>query len=625
MRAGPDKMSVSSFAVRLFGRFTKGKKYGALQRNLRRARIAASADIYVASGMLYSCLAAAGGVMLGFFIASLLHLPFLYLLMIAVLFAVLFWVLTYQLSLSYPSMIASDRTVKIDAALPYAASFMYALSRSGVTVANIFRELSARHDMGEISSEARSFMRDLEYLGQDPLTALRNLARTTASEKFKSFLDVLVSIIETGGDVTSYFATKCSEYQNTMREDQKKIITNLEFMAEIYVILIAFAPLLFLTLLIFMGLLQPVAPGMLAIVGYAWIPLGSIAFAILISTSSGVKIKRRAVRLGLPRAFRDVTTVPGDAQDKRILGLLRRQTALSKLRVFISNPLRSFTRNPSYVLFFSVPIAMAFFLTRDVSTTSVIWTCAIAGIPYIVAFEFRSRRAEQIERALPDFLKSLSSASRSGLTLPRAIAVTSAAEVGPLTDEIKRTHRDIEWGASANEALLKFEERISESDTAARAISLIRKANEAEENVQDVIEIIKGDVENIRALKKERESSMFTYKAVIVMTWLVFLVTIYYLVGSFLAMPASQTETAGFQIGQLDVPFLKQLFFNATLIMSVFAGVITAQMGGGDWKSGLKYALAMAIVTWAIFYFIILPKQMVVTQVEEGILSALVI
>jgi len=617
-------MGVNKIAMRLFGRWVRGKHYPGLQRKLGSARMPASADVYKATSMFYSVFVGLTGLLVGFFVALILGLAFPLSLAPTILIGVLFGALSYQLFIYYPAMVASERGRKIDAAMPYASTFMYALGRSGVNVAAILKELSKRPDMGELAKEAKVFLRDTEYLGRDPLTALRNLARSTPSEKFRSFLEVLISIIETGGDTTSYFATKTSEYHDIMREEQKETVTTLEFMAEIYVILVAFAPMLFLTLMIVLQFIQGIAKEMLMIIAYAWIPLGSIAFAVIIATQSRAKIGGKLPRLKAYETYDDVQIASGGKEDRRLLKQLRGGIGGARLKSAFASPFKALTHQPAYILIFSVPAALIYllFISPVVDTSALVWTFIIGAIPYILVYEFRSRVIEKTEEALPDFLKSLGSASHSGLTLPRAIAVSSTAELGPLTDEVKRVHRDIQWGASANEALIGMEHRVRSCDTAARAVTVIRKASEAEEDVSDVIDIIKEDVETQRTLKRERKGSMFVYKLIILITFVVFLITVYLVVSSFLAMPVGTQTVGEFQVGGMDVGFFKILFYHILIIEGLFAGLLASQMGEGDLRSGLKYSVIMIIIAWVIFEYAIMPTQpKVITPEEEGILG----
>ena len=84
---------------------------------------------------------------------------------------------------------------------------MYAMRRGGAEPMTIFTALSENaHIYGEIALEFRQVTRDVNYFGNDLVTAIHNLAETTPSEKFKLFLVDLLSVIESGGDMTGFLS-----------------------------------------------------------------------------------------------------------------------------------------------------------------------------------------------------------------------------------------------------------------------------------------------------------------------------------------------------------------------------------------------------------------------------------
>ena len=357
-------MKYSHLAFRLFGRFTRGKRYVSLQEALRKARMPTTADVYVSMAFLSALLASAAGVGLGFVVGSLLGLSTLMVVLLVILVGASLGGLTYLLTIQYPGILASERARNIDLALPYAISFMHALSRSGATVVDIFRELSARTDVGEIQKEAQQFMRDIEYLGRDPLTALRSLARSTPSEKFRSFLEVLISIVETGGDIGPYLAGKVSEYHMGMKEENKKTVSTMELLSEIYIIIVQFLPLLMMAIFIYMGFMpgQQMNIFLLQLMAYLWVPLGSIIFAILLATIPPIELRGRPLLVRLTSPFKGIPVISGGEYDRRILKKLRGGMLSMKIKRFLSNPFRLFTQNPSYVLFFSIPAGILYLL-----------------------------------------------------------------------------------------------------------------------------------------------------------------------------------------------------------------------------------------------------------------------
>lgn len=596
-------------AIRLFGRWTRGKKYDALREKLGRARMMISADAYAAQAIFYSILVSVAVAASGCLAAWLLRSLNLLIVGLVLLVAAVLGYLTHRLFMFYPSLAANERAHEIDLALPHAASFMHALSRSGATVTDIFKELSTRPDMGKIAEEAKVFMRDVELLGQDPLTALRNLSRSTASRRFKGFLETLTSIVETGGDITGYFASKCAEYNAELRDEQRKFIETLGLLAEIYIIMLIFAPLLILLLLVTMGAMGGVSTALLYLVAYVAIPVGSVIFMVLIRVISGGRLKVKLGKAGPSETFRGVE-VRGEAIKKEMLESIARGVTMARLKAAILHPFKTVSENPYYVFFASVPASALFLLLyRPLSTSSAFFAMLIALVPYVVAFESKSRRVERMEGALLDFLRSLASGIKSGLTLPRAMAVASTTDLGPLGKEVRRMGTDVRWGVSAAEALARFEARVRESGMLSRVATLIRKANEAESDISDVLDVLIDDVATARSLQRERRAAMATYKVIIFLVFFVFLFTVYMVVKNIILMatPVAGTMEEMFLFGGINPRLCTMVFMHATVLEGFFAGLVGTLMGEGDIRSGLKYSLLMMLAAYAVFALLVLP------------------
>ncbi|MEM3402405.1 MAG: type II secretion system F family protein [Candidatus Hadarchaeales archaeon] len=610
-------MAFAELAYRWFGRFTKGKRYPQLQDAIRKARMPVSSDIYVATAIFSAVIAAALGGLLGLLVGVLLSPDIFFLPLLMVVLGGVLGGVTYMVMLSYPSFIASERGRNIDLALPYTIGFMLAMSRSGATIVDIFRELATRRDVGELRREAQTFMRDIEFLGRDPLSAARNLAATTPSEKFKSFLEVLISIVETGGEITPYLITKTAELHAGMRESNKKTISSMEFVSELFVILVQFLPLLFMSIIIFMGFV----PGgkvdvlLLSVLAYAWTPLGAFAFAVVLATTPPVELKGLPRALSLFSPYRTVPVVRGDARDEAIVKKLRGLLMKERLKRFLSNPFAVFLRNPEYVLILSAPAGIIYLVFTPIKTSTFVISLLIILLPYTLAYELRSKRVMEMERSLPDFLKSLGSASKSGLTLAKSLTIASTAEMGALTDEVRRTAKEIEWGSSAQEALMKMEQRTGISPMVAKAVTLIRKASEAEEDISEVVDIAVNDAKTKQDIVTERKSAMFVYKIIIVMSFFVFLLTLYFIIGAYISIPTTWSTSGEMKIMGVEPTIIKILFYHMLLLQGLFCGLVMGEMGG-DIRSGLKWVVLMVICTAAMFEFIIMPMTPTVTVPE---------
>ena len=127
--------------------------------------------------------------------------------------------------------------------LPYAITYMQALS-STLTLYNIFRSVYEQEELyGEVSREFGIIVRDVELFGDDLITAMRNLGKTTPSENLKTLLDDLILMFESGGDITAFLASRSAHYREIASRELEMGLKTLEIMAEVYVTAFVAAPI----------------------------------------------------------------------------------------------------------------------------------------------------------------------------------------------------------------------------------------------------------------------------------------------------------------------------------------------------------------------------------------------
>jgi len=174
---------------------------------------------------------------------------------------------------------------KIDGHLPYAISYISAMATIGVVPYEIFKKLSeAEENYGEVSMEAKRVVRDVELLGFDFITALRNLASVTPSVHLRTFIQGAVTTSLSGGEMGTYFIHKAKEYMEENRKRFSDFITALGMISEIYITGLVAGPLFFIVMFTSMMMLRGASPVILMVIIYGMIPLGSIIFILLTDT-----------------------------------------------------------------------------------------------------------------------------------------------------------------------------------------------------------------------------------------------------------------------------------------------------------------------------------------------------
>jgi len=300
--------SFERFCFNLLGKRMKGKReeYSQLRNDLISARFKTPFEVYLSTAFVSSIIVGLGMAILLGALSWILKLPTLikykgsvpgplvalsaHSLLIGTIFITVFSLLvfsglTYAAFIMYPSIEAGNRRRNIDATLPYAINYVTSMSTAGITPAEVFRLLGDSPIYGESSVEARYIAREIDIFGRDLIDALRLVSASTPSKRMKEFLQGAMASISSGGNLTDYFRTKADQYALENRQTQKQFLDMLALIAESYVTAMVAGTLFLIILQSIMSVLSgDNKPLFLYAIVYIMIPLGSVAFVIMISS-----------------------------------------------------------------------------------------------------------------------------------------------------------------------------------------------------------------------------------------------------------------------------------------------------------------------------------------------------
>jgi flagellar protein FlaJ len=562
---------------------------------------------------------------------------------------------------------ARTRGMAIDATLPRTVAFVYALSRSGMPFQSVLRTLSRNRDVyGEAARELGVAVRDMDAFGTDVLTALKETAERTPSDNLAEFTENLASVLSSGQDVSSFLHEQYQRFQEEVEAQQRQYLDLLSTFAEVYVTVLVAGPLFFITVLVVVGLVIQDTLLVIRLVVYLAIPLATFGFVVYVDSvtegldvisrsgtaeadaeESGAGIRRRMrddpefADDGDAAGLADGGTVRGSGRDHDPDGWLRLAAydRIGRYRRTLSDPIGLILGQPLYSLLLTVPIGLAAaWLSVDgairalvgtgASTPSVMDVVEVVDGPLVgatilaltgiaVAHEVQKRRVRAVEAGIPDFLDRMASINEAGATVVGSLERLSNADLGRLGEEIQRVWRDVEWGATVDEALARMERRTG-APTVSRAVTLIRNAMAASGDISPVLRIAADEANEIQRLQRERRQEMLTYLVVIYISFFVFLGIIVALTVAFIpAIESAGTAGGGLGgidsgvtgidpgivggIGSVETDAYELLFFHAAAIQGVCSGIAAGQLGEGSVSDGVKHATVLLIVTYAVF------------------------
>ncbi|KYK21191.1 hypothetical protein AYK21_05135 [Thermoplasmatales archaeon SG8-52-2] len=193
--------------------------------------------------------------------------------------------------ISLPGSKAKARAKKIDRNLPYAANFINTMSVAGISPAEIFEALSNVKLYGEIQKEAQKINTEINMMGIDAITALRNAITISPSDKFKEFIQGILATIQSGSELSFYFERCVERYMARDLVDRKKNLDALAIMAESFVVTVIAFPLFLVIIISIMGLTSGgVDYIFLYLIAFMILPLSYFGFYMMMSSGMGEQV-----------------------------------------------------------------------------------------------------------------------------------------------------------------------------------------------------------------------------------------------------------------------------------------------------------------------------------------------
>ena len=253
-------------------------------------------------------------------------------------------------------------------------------------------------------------------------------------------------------------------------------------------------------------------------------------------------------------------------------------------------------------------ILIIFILVGEIALTL---TSSILNLPlsvlilpfFIIPFLFtyvvvvQERRAQEIEKSAPDFLRQLASMLHVGLSFENAMEDMAQYGEGPLYDEMRRTIIEIRMGRNFDEAWGAMSKRLKSRELE-RVFAIILDGRKSGSSISNVINDVSADLRELLALKRERKSAvmmsvMFLLISAIVATpFAIGMVSVY---SSFMQSYGMESELI------LTAPIAGEIYL---IIHSVLVSFIISIIMYGEIRKGIKFSLPLAAASFGIFYFI---------------------
>lgn len=585
-----------------------------LENALRSAHITVPVDQYMMLTILITGFSGIMTVLIGVLITVMgITIPFLSFLPVWILITVsciLIPIGVFICFYYYPVLEAQGRRNKIEQDLPFAITYMQALS-STITLYEIFRSVYEAADLyGEVSRECGLIVRDVELFGEDLLTAIENTIKITPSENFRELLNDLALVYRSGGNMRNFFNSKSESYREIARQQLDALLQFLEMIAEVYVTAFVAGPIAIMIMLVAQNLSGQNTMGNIMPIMMIFLPLGAIILIVILYIllpPDNLGIASREIRdseYGTDLLDAEIHTEP----DAEFIKQINARKKIIRYLDILRHPIKFFISDytiPGIIGVLLASLVCVSWITGTFakifpSMTMEVLMCVIiiaAALPLMTAYEIRRRYVTKVEKQLPEFLREIADMRDIGMTLQGAVSMISGNKTGVLSSEIKIVTKELSYGAHLSNALVRMEERIG-LVSVKRAISLLVKASEVTDYVREILTIAISDLEHYIKMKSKRLNVSFVYLAVIYLSYGIYLYSAYQMNVAFISSFSSFDIT-------FDLTSNKTDMFHIGIILAFFSGIMAGQMSSNSVLCGLKHSIIMLIATIITFVYII--------------------
>jgi flagellar protein FlaJ len=231
-----------------------------------------------------------------------------------------------------------------------------------------------------------------------------------------------------------------------------------------------------------------------------------------------------------------------------------------------------------------------------------------ATTPVAAPYEARHRQELGLQRRFPELLGLLATSNRRGLSLSRSLDIVGDSMSGRLADELRRLRNDIRWNSDLPRAFEALGDRLH-SPTLTRTVDLIAEGSQVTSDLHLVLEVAARDISERARLERERRQALQSYLVIVVVGFLVYLLVVLLLASNFLdpietvgeSVAASDAETGPLSPETVPVSELRMLLFHSALIQGFGSGVLAGKLAENSLYSGLKYGIALLVLTVVVF------------------------
>ena len=226
----------------------------------------------------------------------------------------------------------------------------------------------------------------------------------------------------------------------------------------------------------------------------------------------------------------------------------------------------------------------------------------------------KAAEIKKMETAFPDFLELMSSNLRAGMTIDKALILSSREEFAPLDKEIMKLGKDLVTGKEIERALLDMAARIN-SEKIHKTLMLISAGIRSGGNLATLLQETATNMREREFVEKRAASSvlmyvififfaiavggpvLFSLSTVLVETLSGILATI---------PPVDSTIQLPFTLTKINISpeFITYFSILFIIVTNVLGSLVLGMVNKGDERAGAKYIIPLIAISLVVFFVV---------------------
>lgn len=265
-------------------------KLRTMEKSIKQAMMPIPFEVYVSSMVFFSLIAGICGGIMGLIATQFINIqPAIIGYLLPPVTGMVLMTMTFGILQLIPPVRVKNRSTKLLEEIPHFIGYMSTLATSGLSLEEIFKSISKEETDEDIVKDARFITRNIEILGMDLITAVKDLINRTPPGPYSELLEGAIITSQSGGDLKEYFNATAKVQLEEKKMLLQKTTESLGSVAEIYTILLIVFPLLAVIMLSIMGIMSPSLGGfdlltLMNILTFAVVPLSGILMLVMMDT-----------------------------------------------------------------------------------------------------------------------------------------------------------------------------------------------------------------------------------------------------------------------------------------------------------------------------------------------------